>query len=231
MWAWARRLPVPGCRSAHHPQQPARRRRARGSGARRCRTASPLVPPIRDSSVTGCWRPAMLRPLGRPRWRLQRGSRAMLPRGSSESGSWWSNTSSSAATMPQPMSTPTAADHGALRRDHRADGCPDADVGVGHEGDVALDDRQPGCLLGLADARSSTSDAHEASLSLMRVGMSPPPSSFWLVDGPGVDGGSRPCNYPFRETAPSPIRPRRREWRIDVVPVPMLGAGGSARSA
>ena len=42
-------------------------------------------------------------------------------------------------------------DHRALGRDHRADGGADADVGVGHEGDVALDDRQAGRLLGLAD--------------------------------------------------------------------------------
>ena len=42
-------------------------------------------------------------------------------------------------------------DHRALGRDHRADGGADADVRVGHEGDVTLDDRQPSRLLGLAD--------------------------------------------------------------------------------
>ena len=42
-------------------------------------------------------------------------------------------------------------DDGALGGDHRADGGADADVGVGHEGHVALDDGQAGRLLGLAD--------------------------------------------------------------------------------
>jgi hypothetical protein len=42
-------------------------------------------------------------------------------------------------------------DDRALGGDDRPDGRAEPDVGVGHEGDVAVDDRQPGRLLGLAD--------------------------------------------------------------------------------
>ena len=69
-------------------------------------------------------------------------------------------------------------DHGALRRDHRAHRRADADVCVRHERDVALDDRKSGGLLRLAKVSSSISLAHEISLSLMWLGMSP---SFLIV--------------------------------------------------
>src|SRR4051794_2463264 len=97
------------------------------------------------------------------------------------SGSRSSVTSSSAAIMPQPMSTPTAAgmtalggrvlgavarggDHAAADADAaccgdaragggdpRAGGGADAGGGVGHERDVPRHDREPRRLLGLAD--------------------------------------------------------------------------------
>ena len=67
-------------------------------------------------------------------------------------------------------------DHRVLRGDHRTDGCADADVRVGHEGDMTLHDREPGRLLCLANGlRSSISLAQETSFSLMLMGMSPPP--------------------------------------------------------
>ena len=81
-------------------------------------------------------------------------------------------------------------DHRAPGRDHRADGRADADVGVGHEGDVALDDRQARRLLGLADGPGSMSLAQEMSLSLTWVGMSPP-FGCWLVWSTGVGPASR----------------------------------------
>ena len=49
------------------------------------------------------------------------------------------------------VDTDRRRDDRARRRDHRADGRADADVCVGHEGDVTLDDRKPSRLLGLAD--------------------------------------------------------------------------------
>lgn len=42
-------------------------------------------------------------------------------------------------------------DHGPLGRDHRPNRRADADVRVGHEGDVSLDNRQPSSLLRLTD--------------------------------------------------------------------------------
>ena len=53
--------------------------------------------------------------------------------------------------MPQPMSTPTAAGMIALMVGiTEPDGGADAEVHVGHRGDVVEDDRQPGGVLELA---------------------------------------------------------------------------------
>ena len=49
------------------------------------------------------------------------------------------------------VDTDRRRDHRVLRRDHRTDRRADADVRVGHEGDMTLDDREPSRLLGLAD--------------------------------------------------------------------------------
>ena len=107
----------PGCPSAAPPTPgPARRRTARRSGcpSRACRTA---WPPCRPGPSTARWPGGGSTATGRPGCRPCRGpgprrpgtARSMRPSsGSSESGSWSSVTSSSAAIMPQPMSTPTA---------------------------------------------------------------------------------------------------------------------------
>ena len=71
--------------------------------------------------------------------------------GSSESGSWSSVTSSSAATIRTRCPPRRPRDHGVLGRDHRTDGRTETDVRIGHESDMTSDDRQAGGLLGLAD--------------------------------------------------------------------------------
>ena len=67
-------------------------------------------------------------------------------------------------------------DDRALGRDDRADGGADADVGVGHEGDVAPTIGSRAVFSAWRMVPGSMSLAQEMSLSLMVVGMSPPPS-------------------------------------------------------
>ena len=93
-------------------------------------------------------------------------------------------------------------DHRALGRDHRADRGADADVGVGHEGDVALHDRQASGLLGLADG-PRVDVARPGDELVVDVGGHVTPSlSCWC----GVAGGSRTritsvaCSHPRRWT-------------------------------
>ena len=113
--------------------------------------------------------------------------------GSSVSGSWSSVTSSSAAIMPQPMSTPTA------------DGITAPVVGITDPTVAPI----PTCASGMSATWPSTigrravfcacwmvcssiSLAHEMSLSLMLVGMLAPfPGSGSLRNVVGVAGGTR----------------------------------------
>ncbi len=146
-------------------------------------------------------------------------ARSMRPSsGSSESGSWCSGTSSSAAIMPQPMSTPTA------------DGITAPLVGMteptvapiptwasGIRATWPCDDRQPGGLLGLADGlRRRSPIAQEISLSLMVVGTDP---GRLFVPGRGrygdrhggqnafsPDGGGAAGRRPGRPGRPCPCR-------------------------
>ena len=108
--------------------------------------------------------------------------------GSSVSGSWSSVTSSSAATMPQPMSTPTAAGITAPLvgiTDPTVAPMPTWASGMRATWPSTIGSRAVFSAWRMVPG--SMSLAQEMSLSLTLVGMSPPPCCCWC----GVAGGSR----------------------------------------